>query len=168
MELETDWIRKFDEREQNYNIFYKSQVQKVKLFSIYVNPQCVIEKIKQQPINLNTNILTKHELATLIRRQKTDENISYKLISLLSYNNTNDPENIKERIYNKDDQDYLTIHKTLTDIEFENSIEMLQDLNSLFFIFYESSDNFKKNNTKKIYLHSTSHKKTKRNRLKDN
>lgn len=167
MELETDWIRNFDESEQNYNIFYKNQVQKVKLFSIYINPQCVIEKIKQQPINLNTNILTKHELATFIKMQKTDENISYKLISLLSYNNTLEPEHIKESIYNQIDQDYLTIHKNLTDIKFENSIEMLQDLTSLFFIFYESPRKIK-NNTKKIYLHPSSHRKTKRNRLKDN
>ena len=168
MELETDWIRKFDENEQNYNIFYKSQVQKVKLFSIYVNPQCVIEKIKQQPINLNTNILSKHDIARLIKNQKNDENISYRLISLLSYNNTLEPENIKECINNQNDQDYLTIHKNLEDIKFENSIEMLQDLASLFFIFYETPRKLKNNNTKKIYLHSSSHRKTKRNRLKDN
>ena len=58
MEIETDWIKNFEESERNYNIFYKSQLKKVKLYSIYVNPQCVIEKIKQQPVNLNTNILT--------------------------------------------------------------------------------------------------------------
>lgn len=168
MELETDWIRKFDESEQNYNIFYKSEVKKVKLYSVYVNPQCVIEKIKQNPINLNTNILTKQKLARLIKGQKNDENISYKLISLLSYNNTLEPENIKECICNQIDQDYLTIHKNLADIKFENSIEMLQDLSCIFFIFYELPRKLKKNNTKKIYLHSSSHRKTKRNRLKDN
>lgn len=168
MELETDWIKNFEESERNYNIFYKSEVKKVKLYSIYVNPQCVIEKIKQQPINLNTNILSKHELARLIKDQKNDENISYKLISLLSYNNTLEPENIKECIYKQIDQDFLTIHKNLTDIKFDNCIEMFQDLSCLFFIFYELPRKLKNNNTKKIYLHSSSHRKTKRNRLKDN
>ena len=28
MELETDWIKNFEESERNYNIFYKSDVKK--------------------------------------------------------------------------------------------------------------------------------------------
>tara|TARA_B110001450_G_C17542524_1_gene449219 strand:+ start:362 stop:868 length:507 start_codon:yes stop_codon:yes gene_type:complete len=168
MEIETDWIKDFEENENSYNVFYKSQVDKIKIFSIYINPQRVIEKIKQREFNLNTNVISKYEIARIIKEHKTDEKISYKLISLLSYNNTLNPEYIKECIYNDVNPDYLTIHKTLNDITFDNSIKMFQDLSSLFLIFYELPKTLNKNNTKKIYLHSTSHRKTKRNRLKEN
>jgi len=169
MEIETDWIKDFEENEDNYNIFYKSKVEKIKIYSVYINKQSVIEKIKQREFNLNTNIISKYELARIIKEHKNDEKLTYKLISLLSYNNTQNPEHIKECIYNQDDnQDYLIIHKNLNDIKFDNSIKMFQDLSCLILIFYELPEQVKNNNTKKIYLHSTSHKKTRRNRLKDN
>ena len=51
---------------------------------------------------------------------------------------------------------------SIDDINFDQTISMFEDLNSLFFVFVESN-NDKKNQTKRIFLHSN-HKKTKRNK----
>ena len=123
MEIETDWIKDFEENENSYNVFYKSQVDKIKIFSIYINPQRVIEKIKQREFNLNTNVISKYEIARIIKEHKTDEKISYKLISLLSYNNTLNPEYIKENNIKIDYKYYISN-------QIMNPVKQVLDLNT--------------------------------------
>ena len=166
MELESSWISEFEDKEKNYNIFYKETIQKIKIYSIYINEKSIIEKTKMQELNLENNLIGKHELAKLIKSKSKDEKINYKLISLLSYNNIQEPNDILD-YKGVSNNDYLTVHKKIEDIYFNKSIVMFHDLTSLFLIFYQNSKKLNKNTTKKINYTLHAHKKTKRNRLKD-
>lgn len=168
MEIETEWIKQFEEAERVYELFYKDKVDSIKIFSLYVNSDCILEKIKQKKYNINNGEIQKDELLSIIKNHRNDENIKYRLLSLFSYNITLDPEDIKNYILTDAEDSYMSMHRHLEEIKFNDSIKMLKDLNSIFLFFYEIPRKLNKNNTKKIYLHSSSQKKTKRNRLKDN
>jgi len=96
---------------------------------------------------------------------------NYSLLSIIKYNIILNPQDIttflktsKIDYYN----DYFfTTLKHIDTIYFEKTINMFQDLNTLFIIFYEKDKNNEsansiKNNTKKIYLRNstTKNKKT--------
>ena len=77
----------------------------------------------------------------------------------------------KNYLVNNNNPEYLSIIKNIDDITFDKSITMFHDLNDLILIFYEKSKEFVKkytnDNTRKIYLHSSLHKNTIKNRYKD-
>ena len=165
MELDNEWISEFEDKEKPYNIFYKESIKKIKIFSVYINEKSIIEKTKQQELELKNSFISKHELAKLIKSKSKDQKINYKLISLLSYNNTQEPNEIILKL--SSDDGYLSSHKKIEDIYFDKSILMFHDLTSLFLIFYQNSKKLNKNTTKKISYTLHAQKKTKRNRLKD-
>ena len=83
-----------------------------------------------------------------------------------------EPDDVKNYLLNKENQDYLSVIKNIDAINFEKSITMFHDLNDLILIFYEKSKEIvkkdQKNNTKKIFLRSlSSNKKTIKKRYKD-
>jgi hypothetical protein len=61
-------------------------------------------------------------------------------------------------------EQFLTVNKHIDTIFFEKSINMFQDLNNLYFIFYEKTKEVKNSElnsiTKKIYLGIYANKKT--------
>ena len=77
---------------------------------------------------------------------------------------------------NKNDTDnlYLSVIKNITEIKWEKSISMFQDLNNLIIIFYENNKNDDNNKnvinkykkTKKNYMSLSNHSKTIKNKLK--
>ena len=170
-ELEVDWIDEFEEQEHIYEKFYPDKVKSIKIFCLYVNKDCVLDKVKESGYELqNDNILRKLELVKIIREKKLDDGVKYKLISLIKHNVDLKPEEIKGYIMNK--KDYLFIDKLreLRDINFYDTIGMFEDLNSIFLIYYEFNEKLKQNKTKKIVFNHnkhSGHRKTKRKRLKD-
>lgn len=164
MELDNEWISEFEDKEKHYNIFYKEPIKKIKIFSVYINEKSIIEKTKQQELELKNSFIGKHELAKLIKSKSKDEKINYKLISLLSYNNTQEPNDIRVKLGN--DDEYLSAYKKIEDIYFDKSILMFHDLTSLFLIFYQTSKKLNQNTTKKISYSLSPHKRTKRNKTK--
>jgi hypothetical protein len=93
----------------------------------------------------------------------------YRPISLLQYNITLDPNNIKSLIKNPQEYNFINPQDCIQDLKWDNSIEYFTDMNSLHIIFFETwKDKIKKTNTKKIYIKSTksNNKKTKRKHLK--
>ena len=107
--------------------------------------------------------MNESEILSLINEHRNDENIKYKLLSLFSYNITLDPAEIIDYINNKENN-YLSMHKRIENIMFNDTIKMFQDLNSIFLIFYEIPIKLNNNNnTKKVYIHpSTTNRKTHR------
>ena len=170
-ELEVEWIDDFEEEEKIYEQFYPNTVKSIKIFSMYVNKECNLDKVKESTYELeNDNILKKIELVKIIRERKNDDGVNYKLISLIKHNVDLKPEEIKSYILNK--KDYLFIDKLreLKDINFYDTIGMFEDLNSIFLIYYEFNEKLKHNKTKRIYFNHgnhSSHRKTKRKRLKE-
>ena len=92
--------------------------------------------------------------------------VNYKIKSLLRYNIDLDPSEINDFVNNNiNDKRFIKSETFLTDIYYEDTIHMFQDLNALFFIF--SEERAVMNHTKRIALTPIKHK-TKRNTNKKN
>ena len=170
-ELEVDWIDDFEDEEKIYEKFYPDRVKSIKIFSLYVNKDCILDKVKESTYELqNENILRKLELVKIIREKKKDDGVNYKLISLIKHNVDLKPEEIKNYILNKKEYLFVDSLRELRDINFYDTIGVFEDLNSIFMIYYEFNEKLKQNKTKKIVFNHNNHsghRKTKRKRLKD-
>jgi len=192
MELDTSWITNFENLENEYNIFYKDKVTEISIFSIYIDGNHDILKIKKEKSNnIINNTINKNHLLYLIKNNINYNNVKYKLISILKFNidiNTLDinnflygetppvpPNEKKEHVSEEEEAHeeesyfqnltYLSTIKNLNDIHFNNTINIFQDINALFFIYYSPiipNQNSHPKNTKKVYIKTNKHRKTKR------
>ena len=160
-ELNDTWISSFEDKDKLYKDYYKDDLYYVNIDFIYVNKDNEIEKIKQEPFLMSVhNSITRDELIGLLKRNSIDNDKRYSLLSILKYNITLDAEDIKNFLLSPDlssyNQRFLTVNKHIDTIFFEKTINMFQDLNNIYFIFHEKTDDFKKRDlnsvTKKIYL----------------
>ena len=172
-ELNDDWINKFDKMDKLYEDFYKDDLYYTNLKFIYINRNNEIEKINQESFLMTTpNKILREEILQILKKSLIDNNRKYSLLSILKYNVTLDVDDIKNYLlYSNENKDFLTIVKHIDEITYEKTISMLQDLNDLIFLFYEKSKEIQKTNpnssTKKIHLHSNTHKNTIKKRYKD-
>ena len=174
-ELNNDWINKFDKTDNLYKDFYKDNLYYINIDFIYINKKNEIEKIKQESILLSVqNYITRDELIGILKRNTFDNNIKYSLMSILKYNITLDPDEIKNFLLSDDTTDYndkfLIINKHIDTIKFEKTINMFQDLNNLFIIFYENPKENKTSNvnttTKKVYIKKNANRRTNRRTIR--
>ena len=166
-ELNDDWIINFEETDKLYKDFYKDNLDYVNIDFIYINHDNEIEKIKQDTFLLSQqNSITRDELIGLLKRNSIDNDKRYSLLSILKYNITLDADDIKNFLITHDlasyNEKFLTINKHIDTIFFEKTINMFQDLNNVYFIFYEKTKDGKNRDlnsiTKKIYLDIISNK----------
>ena len=156
-ELDTSWIKEYQDKEKNYNEFYKEPVSSIKLFFIYVNKDNIIEFLKKEDKILNNNSISREELIKIIKEKQIVGEYKYKLISLLKYNIDIDPENIEDMLYNDSyNENFLNIEKNLDTIKFNDTIRILQDLNSIYLIFYPIIKS--KKDKKRIIFNKKNHK----------
>jgi len=171
--LDDDWINKFEETDKLYKDFYKEDLYYTNLQVIYINRENEIEKLKQESFLMSKpNYISNDEVIEILKNHSIDNDKRYTLLSILKYNISLEPEEIKSYLKNRENNEYLSIIKNIDTIIFEKSINMFHDLNDLILIFYEKSLELKKpdanNTTKKIYLrYLSSNKKTIKKRYKD-
>lgn len=166
MELDNKWIENYEIKELDYNDFYKDDVKYIKTYSLYINKSLILENINEENFILeNNNVLKKHELISIINKYKNDKKENkIKLLSILKYNINLDSDNVFEYLKQETENNlFLESVKSIDNINFDPSISMFEDLNSLFFIFVESN-NTEKSQTKRIFLHSNQKKTKKRNK----
>lgn len=163
MELDNKWIENYETQELDYNDFYKDDVKYIKTYSLYINKGLILENINEENFILeDNNVLKKHELISIINKYKNDKKEKkIKLLSILKYNINLDSDNVIEYLKQETENNlFIESVKSIDNINFDPSISMFEDLNSLFFIFVESN-NTEKSQTKRIFLHSNQ-KKTKK------
>lgn len=140
-DIDETWINEFKKNEEVYDDFYKDKVEQIKLFYLYVSSTNNVESIKKDSIQLDTDgILKKNKIIELILQHQNYNSIKYKLLSLIRFNMDIEPEQIKEFVYttNRDKpSQFITSEKYLNDIKYSDTIHIFQDLNCLYFIFYE-------------------------------
>lgn len=168
--LDESWIKDFDKIDNVYSKYYKSDIYFVKFTCIYVNKESEIFKIKEENFFLkNPNIISREELIAVLKKNSLLINIRYSLLSLLKFNITIEPEDIKYFLntdYNLENHitKYMTVLKNIDEIILEKTISMYHDLNNIIIVYYENKLHGDKNGntTKKIYLHKhlSNHKKT--------
>lgn len=163
-DIDESWIKEFKKQEDIYNDFYKEEIGSIKLFFLYVNTSNTLESIKSDSLILEEKgIITKDQLISLIKRNQRNNNIKYRLLSLIKFNIDIEPIDILAFIEGDDSNNFTTSEKYLNDIKFRDTICILQDLNSLFFVFYEDRHKRPQSTTKKI-IFNTSSRKTRRKR----
>jgi hypothetical protein len=170
--LNDDWITKFEETDRLYQDFYKDNLYYTNLYIIYINKNNDIEKIKQEMFLMSSpNTISKEEVIGILKRYSNDNDRIYNLLTMLKYNITLEADEVKHFLMNKDSRTYLTVIKNIDDIVFEKSISMLHDLNDLYFLFCEKSNEHKthltNNITKKMLAKIFKNKKTIKKRYKD-
>jgi hypothetical protein len=171
--LDDEWINNFEKTDRLYQDFYKDDLYYVNLKVIYINRNNEIDKIKHESFLLtNPNIISREEILGILKKNSTDNQTKYTLLSILKYNILLEPDEVKNYLTNNESQDYLSVIKNIDTITFDKSISMFHDLNDIILIFYEKSDDIVKrdpnNTTKKIYLRSlNTNKKTIRKQYKN-
>lgn len=159
--------------EQYYNKFYKTPSNTITLFFIYVDNNNV-ESLHEKSFHLNNDSkICSDELVFIINNHKTLHNKRYKLMTLLKYNFTMDPEEVLQMLSNSNEKNefekYLdVIGSYLVDVCFADTISLLEDVNALFLVYSRQTidaNNDKlerrRKNTKRVKFCDDSSKKQK-------
>ena len=158
-ELDITWVNNIEDIEKDNDIFYKEKINEITLIFLYINNN-EVENIKKDYLELKTpGVLSKENLIDLINKNKINNSIKYSLSSLLKFNINIEPENIKNFVIDNDIKNYNTLFfskiKNIDDIKWNDSINMFEHLNTLYFVYTVKKTNnsstkkvvFKKQNT---------------------
>tara|TARA_B100001540_G_scaffold173482_1_gene153270 strand:+ start:496 stop:1017 length:522 start_codon:yes stop_codon:yes gene_type:complete len=160
-ELDESWITQIEDEEKEYNSFYKEENEVIEIVYIYINNENKIYYVKKENILLENKILDKTKLLFLLKNNKKHNNKNHKLISILQYNIDLSPEELAVYLKNDDDYNFLSIKSSLTELKWDDTINLFKDLNSLHIIYYEDSKKTRAN-TKKIYIRKLKHRKSRK------
>ena len=110
--LDTDDEIEQEKFEQYYNKFYKTASNTVTLFFIYVDNN-EVESLLEKSFHLNEESkICSNDLVFIINYHKTLHNTRYKLMSLLKYNFTMEPDEVLQMLndpVDKRDDEYLDL-----------------------------------------------------------
>jgi hypothetical protein len=180
--IDSSWIEEFEILDKEYKDYYTEDLAVINIHFIYVNKYDEIERILGNKLILKTpGIISKEEILGLIKHNIISNEIKYSLLYILKFNINLEPIYLKTFIRNKEPlanigNQFIQSIKNIDEIKLDKSISMFHDLNDLLIIFHDKSNLTNSTNillhnkvkTKKIYLNSSSLKKTKRNLFKDN
>lgn len=160
--LNIDWVEEYEKSEQEYADFYEELITTIKVNFVYVDKNNTIQKIKTENINVNEDqIIKKETLLYLLKNNMENDNIKYKLLSILVYN-LDVPSNelrkyLEEPSESEEHQKYLYSLKILEDIRIRDTITLFHDINGIYFVFYEKKEKqeVKHNTTKKIRIRTS-------------
>ena len=162
IELDDNWATNFLSVEEEYDKFYKIVPLSIKCYYIYLENDTIIS-LKEENLLLDNGIVKESVLFFLINKNKSNVDLKnkYRLFKLLKFNIDIENDFI-DNIFVEDYIDMVNLSKLyfseiddITCIKFNNTISILQDINSLFFIFKKIDTNIKSittnlNKTKKI------------------
>jgi len=160
--LDMSWIINFENTDKRYNEYYKTDLSRINIHYIYINTNDEIVKVRRNIFLLKTlNCLRKEDIFHLLKKNSIVNDIRYKLQTILQYNIDIEPQNLLKLNIKTDN--FLNIIKNIDNIYWKKTIKLFENLNDLFFIFYENNIH---NTSKKIYLinknkeHVSRHNKT--------
>ena len=159
-EEDDNWLEKIKEQDNKYKDFYNEKITNIELNYIYINKFNKIEYIKKNKCILNDNKLSKERLLYLLKNNIRREDKRYGLLSILQYNINLKPEDIENYIKDNSNYNFLNTKREINDILWEDTINIFQDINKLYIVFYEKRITNK--NTKKIYIKRKRSKQTKK------
>ena len=159
-EEDDNWLEKIKEQDNKYKDFYNEKITNIELNYIYINKLNEIEYIKKNKCILNDNKLSKERLLYLLKNNIRREDKRYGLLSILQYNINLKPEDIENYIKDNSNYNFLNTKREINDILWEDTINIFQDINKLYIVFYEKRITNK--NTKKIYIKRKRSKQTKK------
>ena len=142
--LDDEWIHTFENSDKLYKDFYKDDLYYVTIKSIYINNEHNINKITCDTLLLKKpNHISREEITEILKNNAVDDNIQYSLFSILKFNISLEPDDIKNYLTNATNPEYLSVVTNIDTIYFDKSITMFHDLNDIYIIFYEPSPQIK-------------------------
>jgi len=167
-DLEMQQIESFIKKEKDYFKFYRNPVSKITVFLIFSNTNNEIIRIKKIKKCLQNGVFNKNMFFSIIQNYKNHENKKYRFDSCNQYNFNILPENVENYVNkeNVDDYYFMNTVYSIEDIYFEDTIEIFESLNCLYFLFKEQ----KRTNTttKRVYIKENNRKTRKINNNKKN
>ena len=163
IDFDSEWIKEYEEKENEYKKFYKEEVNIIDVIFIYINDENEIYNVKNFKEYIVNSQINYERIIEIIKNYQNNMDIKHKLMGLLNYKIDLDPENIKQLSNYNINPGTLYSIKNINNIKFDRTINLLQDLNSLFFIFKvkKINENNKNATTRRITL-THKQKKTKR------
>jgi hypothetical protein len=163
IELDSEWIKDYEEKENEYKKFYKEEVNIIDAIFIYINDDNEIYNVKNFKEYIANSQINYERIIEIIKNYQNNMDIKHKLMGLLNYKIDIDPENIKQLFNYNINPGTLYSIKNINNINFDKTINLLQDLNSLVFIFkVKNTDKNNKNATTRRITLTQKQKKTKR------
>jgi hypothetical protein len=163
-EIDTDWIKQYDEESEKYDMFYEEPIKNINVYSTYINKNKEIEEIKKSTLYLsNLNLIEKEEIFKIV----SERDKKYKLSSIFTYNMDIKNDNVRDYFFNTDKYNFIKSYTTINeDIVLKPTIAFFHEMNSLYLCFNEITKDEKKRNTKKVLLSLTKPKTRKHKNLK--
>ena len=163
IDFDSEWIKDYEEKENEYKKFYKEEVNIIDAIFIYINDDNEIYNVKNFKEYIANSQINYERIIEIIKNYQNNMDIKHKLMGLLNYKIDIDPENIKQLFNYNINPGTLYSIKNINNINFDKTINLLQDLNSLIFIFkVKNTDKNNKNATTRKITLTQKQKKTKR------
>ena len=163
IEFDSEWIKDYEEKENEYKKFYKEEVNIIDIIFIYINHNNEIYNVKNFKEYIANSQINYERIIEIIKNYQNNMDIKHKLMGLLNYIIDIDPENIKQLFNYNINPGTLYSIKNINNINFDKTINLLQDLNSVIFIFkVKNIDKNNKNATTRRITLTHKQKKTKR------
>jgi hypothetical protein len=145
-----EWIKDYEEKENEYKKFYKEEVNIIDAIFIYINHNNEIYNVKNFKEYIANSQINYERIIEIIKNYQNNMDIKH-------------PENIKQLFNYNINPGTLYSIKNINNINFDKTINLLQDLNSLVFIFkVKNTDKNNKNATTRRITLTQKQKKTKR------
>ena len=141
LDLDVSWIEMYKELEKNYDDFYKEKPENIEMIFLYINQESKLETINTTTYILDLNgSIPKNNLINIIKEHRYKNGKKYSLKNILKYNITLEPEDVIHMLSvdNKEGEAFLSQESYNRDICFADTVCILQNLNSLYFIFNET------------------------------
>lgn len=163
IDFDSEWIKDYEEKENEYKKFYKEEVNIIDAIFIYINHNNEIYNVKNFKEYIANSQINYERIIEIIKNYQNNMDIKHKLMGLLNYKIDIDPENMKQLFNYNINPGTLYSIKNINNINFDKTINLLQDLNSLVFIFkVKNTDKNNKNATTRRITLTQKQKKTKR------
>tara|TARA_B110000967_G_C18757156_1_gene495938 strand:- start:161 stop:655 length:495 start_codon:yes stop_codon:yes gene_type:complete len=155
-EFDDDWIKELEEEGKEYYNFLITTNDTVKIKIFYINNENVIFDKISKNINIKDGIINRFDMIKLIKDNIYFNKKNYKIMSILSYNFNLDNNDVRQFYKKTEDYDFLTVHKGIDLIKWEDTLNYFKELNELILFFVEKKG--KKNKTKRIYMRNALNK----------
>lgn len=143
-ELDLSWLESMDIAEDKPKKYFKTNMENVIIFFIYVNKSSAIFKIEKEKHILekmeSKRILKKEVLMKAIQKRRNPEpKIKYKLRELLVYSVNINPDQIPDYVKNPNEntEKNITSMETIEDIVFSEYLPIFHRVNNCFVILEE-------------------------------
>ena len=136
--LDESWVKKIKSDERPYDKLYKEPAFAVDVIYLYVNSSSEVVSIAKDKHQILTSegILPKDALVEISQAYKWRNGVRYCLETIAKYNFTIEPDEVIS-MNTIDAGRYFHSQKYISNVVFEDTIALFQDVNALFIIFVE-------------------------------